>query len=174
VVTLPLLSDGLMLVARECIAKAAAHRHRFALIESCTGGLASLAITALPGASEVFDGSIVPYSNDAKTRLSGRADVFVTHGSVSEEAATEMASAHLAASQVTHVVAATGISGPGGGTIEKPVGLVVFAAASANGEAMCFRQYFDPDLGRSGIMTEAARVMLISLRRMIEIYDIHT
>ncbi|MFM1919570.1 MAG: hypothetical protein RLZZ303_1204 [Candidatus Hydrogenedentota bacterium] len=98
--------------------------------ESCTGGLLAAALTDVPGASEVFRGGIVAYHNDVKQALL-RVDpeILATHGAVSRETAEAMASCALKVLEVDVAVAITGVAGPGGGSPEKPVGLVYIAVA---------------------------------------------
>ena len=101
-----------------------------AAAESCTGGLVACAITDVAGASEVFDRGFVTYSNAAKIEMLGvPAETLAAHGAVSAEVARAMALGALAHSNADIAVAVTGIAGPGGGTAEKPVGLVHFACA---------------------------------------------
>ena len=98
--------------------------------ESCTGGLVAGAITEIPGASGCLMGSFVTYSDFMKTRLLGVSpETLDEFGAVSEQTAREMASGAIKAASADVGVAITGIAGPGGGTEEKPVGLVHFASA---------------------------------------------
>jgi len=102
-----------------------------AVAESCTGGLLAMRITAVPGSSEYFLGGIVAYSNFAKeTFLSVPPEVIRRHGAVSGECAQAMAQGALSAFGADYALAVTGIAGPGGGSPEKPVGLVYVALAS--------------------------------------------
>ena len=99
--------------------------------ESCTGGWAAEAVTAIAGSSEWFERGFVTYSNDAKVEMLGvRPETLERHGAVSEETAREMAAGALARGRGTCALAVTGVAGPGGGTAEKPVGMVCFAWAS--------------------------------------------
>tara|TARA_B100000029_G_scaffold301857_1_gene294738 strand:+ start:5428 stop:5925 length:498 start_codon:yes stop_codon:yes gene_type:complete len=101
--------------------------------ESCTGGLVSSCLTAIPGASEVVEGGIVSYSNQAKQALLGvPTPLIISHGAVSKEVVCAMAEGALTRTRADISVAITGIAGPGGGTKEKPVGLVYFGVAWAN------------------------------------------
>ena len=103
--------------------------------ESCTGGMVSERITAIAGSSDVFAGSVVSYSNTAKHHLLGVPDdLLERHGAVSAEVAAAMASGATMAFGSDVGVAITGIAGPGGGTPEKPVGLVYVHAVSPDGE----------------------------------------
>jgi nicotinamide-nucleotide amidase len=103
--------------------------------ESCTGGMVSERITAIAGSSDVFAGSVVSYSNAAKHHLLGVPDDLIErHGAVSAEAAAAMASGARMAFGSDVGVAITGIAGPGGGSPEKPVGLVYLHAVSPDGE----------------------------------------
>ena len=96
-----------------------------ATCESCTGGLVSASITAVPGSSEVFGFGICTYANEAKMRLVGvKADTLEKYGAVSEQTAMEMAEGVRKLSGADIALSLTGIAGPGGGTEEKPVGLV--------------------------------------------------
>ncbi|MDR3365292.1 MAG: competence/damage-inducible protein A, partial [Clostridiales Family XIII bacterium] len=106
-------------------------RHlKLAAAESCTGGLFAGAITAVPGASEVFDRGFVTYSNEAKMEMIGvSTETLDKYGAVSEPCAREMALGALAHSCADVAVAVTGIAGPGGGAVGKPVGTVFFAVA---------------------------------------------
>ena len=98
--------------------------------ESCTGGWVAQAVTAIAGSSSWFERGFVTYSNDAKQELLGvRKETLEAHGAVSEETAREMADGALKRSKGTIALAVTGVAGPGGGTPDKPVGLVCFAWA---------------------------------------------
>lgn len=104
-----------------------------ATAESCTGGLIAAALTAIPGSSDVFDRGAVVYSNQAKMEMLGvPAALLKTHGAVSAEVARAMAEGALANSTAGIAVSCTGIAGPGGGSAEKPVGLVYLAVARKN------------------------------------------
>jgi nicotinamide-nucleotide amidase len=105
-----------------------------AVAESCTGGLVAEQITDVPGASECFRGGVVAYANEAKVRFLGVSeDVLAEHGAVSEPVVRAMAEGARARFGADYGLATTGISGPGGGTAEKPVGLVHLALARAEG-----------------------------------------
>ena len=107
-----------------------------ATAESCTGGLVAAACTSLAGSSDWFERGVVTYSNAAKTELLGvPADLIARHGAVSAEVARAMAAGALARSPAAFTVAITGIAGPGGGTIDKPVGTVWLATAAREGNA---------------------------------------
>jgi nicotinamide-nucleotide amidase len=100
--------------------------------ESCTGGWAAQMVTSVAGSSEWFERGFVTYSNEAKQELLGvRAETLRNHGAVSEETAREMAQGALRNSRGTVAVSVTGVAGPGGGTPQKPVGMVCFAWATA-------------------------------------------
>lgn len=106
---------------------------KLALAESCTGGLISSLITDRPGCSSYFMGSAVTYSNEVKVSILGvRESTLIEHGAVSEETAREMAEGALRVYDADVAVAVTGIAGPGGGTDEKPVGLVCIAVTDGN------------------------------------------
>ncbi|HUB13989.1 MAG TPA: CinA family protein [Acetobacteraceae bacterium] len=103
---------------------------RLATAESCTGGLIAAALTAIAGASDVVDRGFITYSNDAKAELLGvPTDIITRHGAVSEEVARAMAAGALARSRADIAVSVTGVAGPGGGSFEKPVGLICFGLA---------------------------------------------
>jgi nicotinamide-nucleotide amidase len=102
-----------------------------ATAESCTGGLVAAAMTDIAGSSDVFDRGFVTYSNTAKSEMLGVPDaLIVEHGAVSEAVARAMAEGAVSNSDADVAVAITGVAGPGGGSAEKPVGLVHFACAT--------------------------------------------
>jgi nicotinamide-nucleotide amidase len=124
---------------------------KVATAESCTGGLVAAWLTDVPGSSDVVDRGFVTYSNDAKrTMLDVESDILDEHGAVSRPTAEAMARGALAHSSADVAVAVTGIAGPGGGSAEKPVGLVHFAAAARNGR-LTHREQRYGDIGRSEI-----------------------
>ncbi|MBR4244307.1 MAG: CinA family protein, partial [Candidatus Methanomethylophilaceae archaeon] len=105
-------------------------RLRMSAAESCTGGMIGCMMTSVPGSSDVFLGSAVTYSNDAKERILGVShQTLMDHGAVSMETASEMAKGSIDAYESDVAVSVTGIAGPGGATPEKPVGLVYIAVA---------------------------------------------
>lgn len=107
---------------------------RVATAESCTGGLLAVYLTEAPGSSDIVEGGIVTYSNEAKHALLGVPFALLeAHGAVSEPVARAMAEGVLDRTRADLSVAITGVAGPAGGTPEKPVGLVHFAAARRAG-----------------------------------------
>ncbi|MBI5121489.1 MAG: CinA family protein [Rhodospirillales bacterium] len=139
---------------------------RVATAESCTGGLISAALTAVPGSSQWFERGFVTYSNAAKTDLLGvPAPLIAKHGAVSEEVAQAMAKGVLAHAPVMAGVAVSGIAGPDGGTPDKPVGLVHIAAARRNGHSVHERHIFPGD--RHQVRKAAALTAMALLTRLI-------
>jgi len=127
-------------------ARLAAHGAMLATAESCTGGWAAQALTALAGSSNWFERGFVTYSNGAKQEMLGvRAETLARHGAVSEETAREMALGAIAHSGASVALAITGIAGPGGGTREKPVGTVCFAWALKGAAARSETRHFSGD-----------------------------
>ncbi len=111
--------------------------------ESCTGGLVAGLLTEIAGSSSVFERGFVTYSNAAKAELLGvPPDLLAQHGAVSEAVARAMAEGALAHAAADLALAVTGIAGPGGGSAEKPVGLVHFALARRGGATVALAQQF--------------------------------
>lgn len=107
-----------------------AREQTLATAESCTGGLIAGLLTEIPGSSDVVERGYVTYSNAAKCEAIGvAADLIAAHGAVSAEVARAMAQGALKHSRADIAVAVTGVAGPGGGSADKPVGLVHIAAA---------------------------------------------
>ena len=151
-------------LARLLVDECGRRRLRIVTAESCTGGLVSAAITAVSGASDVFDRGLITYSNRAKEELLGVAgDLIADYGAVSEPVARMMAEGALEASNAHVSVAITGVAGPTGGTDRKPVGLVHFATARANQSIMHRVERFG-DIGRHEIQIAAVEIALEMLR----------
>lgn len=133
----------------------AARSLMIATAESCTGGLIAGLLTEIAGSSRVFERGFVSYSNAAKNELLGvPADTIKTHGAVSEAVVRAMAQGALAQSRADVAVAVSGVAGPGGGTLEKPVGLVHLACACRGGAtAHLERRYGDRGRGTIRLMT---------------------
>ncbi|MEM6634874.1 MAG: CinA family protein [Pseudomonadota bacterium] len=118
------------MIAEAVLSAARAQGWMIATAESCTGGLIAGALTDVPGSSDVVDRGFVTYSNAAKMQMLDVHPVTLrAHGAVSEEVAWEMANGALVHSDATLAVAVTGIAGPGGGSDEKPEGMVCFGLA---------------------------------------------
>jgi nicotinamide-nucleotide amidase len=114
-----------------------------ATAESCTGGLVAAALTEIPGSSDVVDRGFVTYSDDAKRAMLGvPAATLKRHGAVSAQTAKAMVAGALKNSRADLVVSITGIAGPGGGSRQKPVGLVYFAAASRDGRHIARKRLY--------------------------------
>jgi len=110
------------------------HKRVLTCAESCTGGWVAQTVTAVAGSSEWFDRGFVTYSNQAKQEMLGvPTAVLERYGAVSEETARAMAAGALAHAQAQVALSITGIAGPSGGTVDKPVGLVCFGWALAGG-----------------------------------------
>jgi nicotinamide-nucleotide amidase len=128
--------------------------------ESCTGGLLAALLTAIPGSSEVFDRGFVPYSNAAKIECLGVSpQVLAMFGAVSPETALAMANGALAHSNATIALSITGVAGPGGGTPQKPVGLVHFGLARKAGDAAAVEKRFG-NIGRDAVRSAAIAMAL--------------
>ncbi|MCA1683232.1 MAG: nicotinamide-nucleotide amidohydrolase family protein, partial [Actinobacteria bacterium] len=141
-----------------------------AVAESCTGGLLSARLTERPGSSEVVGGGLVVYSNEAKIALAGVDPALIeAHGAVSREVAEALADGARARLQADVGVGVTGIAGPGGGTEEKPVGLVWLSVAHRDGRRLT-RSVNLPG-GRADVRDRSTTVALHLVRRLLRAGD---
>jgi len=133
-------------------------------VESCTGGLIAAALTDAAGASDILNISFVTYANTAKTKVAGVPEaLLVAYGAVSREVVEAMASVGLRAANADMAIAVSGVAGPGGGSAEKPVGLVHIAVAQNDAPAMRTEKCeFDPSWSRAQIR-EAAVLSALKL-----------
>lgn len=155
--------DDIQQLAQQIVAASAERGLMLATAESCTGGLVAAALTAVPGSSAALDRGFVTYSNKAKHEMLGVPQtVLDAHGAVSEQTARAMARGAAERSQATVSVSVTGIAGPGGGSAEKPVGLVHFAAQGPGG--MVHQRALFGDLGRDEVRLAAMRLALELLK----------
>ena len=139
-----------------------------ATAESCTGGLVAAALTAIAGSSDVFERGFVTYSNEAKMELLGvPAEIIAGHGAVSAETAAAMARGAVARAGVDLAVSVTGIAGPGGGTPQKPVGLVYLGVARKDGASRVERRVFPGDRAdiRQAALIEALEMLAAEARQ---------
>ena len=149
--------------ARQIVADFAARGKMVATAESCTGGLIAGALTEISGSSAVVDRGFVTYTNQAKVDMLGVAETtLATHGAVSKETALQMVHGALYRSQASVAVAVTGIAGPGGGSAEKPVGLVHLAAKNRLGKIL-HREMRYGDIGRTEVRLATVRTALAML-----------
>lgn len=161
------MSPPLIAAAAEIVRAYTARGWRIATAESCTGGLVAALITQIAGASAVFERGFVTYSNEAKAEMIGvPGDLILRHGAVSEPVARAMATGAVRAARVEVAVSITGVAGPGGGSEEKPVGLVHLACATASGQVRHVERRYG-DLGRATIRERAAEDALALLRQAL-------
>lgn len=159
----PLREAAQMLIS-VCTAKGA----MVATAESCTGGLVAGILTEIAGSSAVLDRGFVTYSNEAKNEMIGvPMDLIKNHGAVSEPVAKAMAEGALARSRADVTVSITGIAGPGGGSDEKPVGLVHFAAMTRTGHSE-HREVRFGDIGREQVRLKSVETALDLLTKATE------
>jgi nicotinamide-nucleotide amidase len=135
--------------------------------ESCTGGLIAATLTEIPGSSAVLERGFVTYSDAAKEAdLGVPAEIIHRHGEVSEQAARAMAAGALKASPADLAIAVTGIAGPDGGSAEKPVGLVHFAAARRGGKTL-HREVRFGDIGRAEVRRRSVIAALVLIGELV-------
>ena len=163
-----MIDETLRRTARRVLDLCRARGLHIATAESCTGGLVAAALTEIAGSSDVVDCGFVTYSNAAKQTLLGvPAATLTRHGAVSRETAAAMAKGALKNSQADLAVAITGIAGPGGGSKQKPVGLVYFAAANRDGRRLARRRRFGK-IGRARVRLRSVAEALALLEMLAE------
>ena len=153
------MRERLVLEAQGVLDFCREHGFTVATAESCTGGLVAAYLTHIAGASDIVERGFVTYSNPSKIEILGvDAQIIAEHGAVSRQTALAMAAGALWRSKASVSVAVTGIAGPGGGSEDKPVGLVHFAIAkrvSVSQEQLDFRALHHEenygDIGRAEI-----------------------
>jgi len=157
------------LLAQAIIDKAGANGVMIVTAESCTGGMIASALTDVPGSSAVVDRAFVTYSNEAKHEMLGVPNALIArHGAVSAQVARAMAAGALKRSRADISVAVTGVAGPGGGNLEKPVGLVWFGVKTPDKPTRIERRVFaqgSRDFVRSKATETAMRFLLGQLTR---------
>jgi nicotinamide-nucleotide amidase len=171
------MTPDILSLADEVLKKARGSGLLITTAESCTGGLVAAALTAIAGSSDVFERGSVTYSNEAKAEMLGvDPGLIATHGAVSREVAIAMAACALRQSRGTLSVAVTGIAGPDGGSAEKPVGVVHFAAAKAlfrQGETVDFaaihREERFGEIGRAEVREKSVETALNLLLRAADL-----
>ncbi len=155
-------------LAREVLSLCQKRGIMLATAESCTGGMIAAALTDIAGSSAVVDRGFVTYSNEAKQEMLGvREETLASVGAVSEETAREMAEGALAHSRAGIAVSVTGIAGPDGGSADKPVGLVWFGLARANGQTTTDSMVF-AGMDRAGVRLATCLHALGMIRSALE------
>jgi len=143
-----LSDDRIRVLSEAVLTRCRGKKLMLATAESCTGGLIAGALTDIAGSSDVVDRGFVTYSNRAKTEMLGVPEALIArHGAVSAEVALAMAAGALTHAPVELTVAVTGIAGPGGGSADKPVGLVHFGVARKGKQAQSEHHIFPGDRG---------------------------
>ena len=162
------MNDALRAAATAVLDACRARKLKVVTAESCTGGLVAAALTEIAGSSVVVDRGFVTYSNEAKQQMLGvPAATIKTFGAVSRQTAEAMARGALGKADADLAVAITGIAGPGGGSADKPVGLVHFAAASRGG-ALTHKEMRYGDIGRGEVRGKSVLEALHMLKQMAE------
>jgi len=158
-----MIPDALLDEAASLIEACRARGIRLATAESCTGGLITGVLTAVTGSSDVLERGFVTYSNAAKAELLGvPAEMIAAVGAVSGPVTERMAEGALQRSHADIAVAVTGVAGPGGGSADKPVGLVWFGLAARDQAVLSERQVFAGD--RTAIRIAAVTRALVLIR----------
>ena len=163
-----MFDSALIMAAKDTLDLLRQHNTMLATAESCTGGLISACLTAVAGSSEVFDRGFVTYSNAAKVEMLGIDPSLIDqHGAVSEQVARAMAEGAVEHSAARIAVSVTGIAGPGGGSRQKPVGLVHLACAHAHAPATHVKMNYG-DCGRDEIRRKTTLTALGLVRLQLE------
>jgi len=158
--------EELQQLAAELGEKLLARGWMLATAESCTGGWVGQLLTSLPGSSQWYERGFITYANAAKVEMLGVPEAtLANHGAVSEATASAMAAGALAHSHAQATLAISGIAGPGGGTPQKPVGLVCYGWALADGTVMSSTCRLDGD--REEIRSRAVAAALRGLIDLI-------
>lgn len=151
-----------LILAEAVLAACRTKGWRVATAESCTGGLVAAALTAIAGSSDVIERGFVTYSNEAKIEmLAVPSDTIAAHGAVSVETTAAMARGAVRRAPADVAVSITGIAGPGGGTTQKPVGLVYLGVARRDGACRVERRVFPGDRSqiRQAALVEALQML---------------
>jgi len=152
--------------ARALLSLLRARKLKFAAAESCTGGLLMATLTEIPGSSDVVDRGFVTYSNAAKQKMLGvPARTLAKFGAVSRQTALAMAKGALSRSDADIAASITGIAGPGGGTKQKPVGLVHIAVAASRAR-LIHRECRFGDIGRARVREKSVLEALALVRTL--------
>lgn len=156
------LPADLLDLAKDVLVAAKTRTAKITTAESCTGGLICSCLTAIPGSSTVVECGFITYTNESKIRILGvPRDAIADSGAVSDIVASAMAEGALAQSDANLAVAVTGIAGPGGGTKEKPVGLVYLSLAQTGQDAVVKRYVF------AGTRTDIRRATVAAVLELL-------
>jgi nicotinamide-nucleotide amidase len=162
-----MFSDDLMKSAEALLTACRSREMRLVTAESCTGGLVAAVLTEIPGSSDVVERGFVTYSNEAKIEMLGvTAAVIERHGAVSAAVALAMVEGALKHSRADIAVAVTGVAGPGGGTVQKPVGLV-YLAVELKGKPAVVQRFNFTNASRDEVRMSSVREALRMLSEAI-------
>jgi nicotinamide-nucleotide amidase len=162
-----MFTPDLLDAAQRLLDEARARKLRIVTAESCTGGLIAGLLTEIPGSSDVVERGFVTYSNEAKEDLLDvPTDIIHAHGAVSEQTCRAMVEGALKHSLAQIAVAVTGIAGPGGGTAQKPVGLVYVGVLRQGGEVR-IKELRLGDIGRGAIRLKTTAEALKLLAELL-------
>jgi nicotinamide-nucleotide amidase len=163
-----MLDDDIVEAAKRLLAICKRKKLLVATAESCTAGLVAGTLTEIPGVSSILDRGYITYSNEAKHEMLGVSrETLAEHGAVSRPTAEAMARGVLGRSRVHIAVSITGIAGPDGGSADKPVGLVHFAAATRSGKLVHTEKRYG-DIGRAQVRKQSVLQAFRMLHELAE------